>query len=416
MKVLLLNAWDSSGGAARAACRLLKGVREAGVDARMLVKDKSSHDPAVIAPKTADRIFGLLRPRFEGRMVRRYPQWNGLTFSPALLPDRLLHQVSELDPDVIHLHWMGDSFLRLETVARFGRPVVWTLHDSWPFTGGCHIPLQCTRYRESCGACPTLGSQRENDLSRKVWQRKSDSWQGLDLTIVAPSRWMADCARASSLFKKARIEVIPNGLDLEVYRPVDKTVAREALGLPKDKILILFGAKSATEDRNKGFHLLAQALGELPATTTPSSIELLLFGSQDTGVPGDIGFKTHSLGWFHDDLSLALLYAAADVFVMPSIQENLPYVVMEAMACGTPCVGFNQGGLPDLIDHMQNGYLAGSYDPRDLARGIEWVLENEGRRKELSVRAAEKVLREFSARKVVKLYIALYREILSTKP
>lgn len=414
MKVLLLNAWDSSGGAARAACRLLKGIQAAGVDARLLVKDKTRTDPTILEPKTFDKILGLLRPRLEGRLVRRYPHWNGLTFSPALLPDRLIHQVSKLDPDIIHLHWMGDGFLRLETLARFNRPIVWTLHDSWPFTGGCHIPLECTRYRDSCGKCPTLGSNRENDLSRKIWQRKLTSWKGLNLTVVAPSRWIAECARSSSLFHDARIEVIPNGLDLLTYRPVDKLVAREALGLPKDKKLILFGAKSATQDRNKGFHLLAQALKELATSTRAGTTELVIFGSQVTETPQNLGFRTHSLGWFNDDISLALLYAAADVFVMPSILENLPYVVMEAMACGTPCAAFNQGGVPDMIDHQQNGYLAHPYDPSDLARGIAWALEDDDRRKELSVSAVEKVQREFTTQKVAGRYSSIYQEIMNS--
>jgi hypothetical protein len=132
MKILFLNAWDTSGGAARAACRLLRGIQDAGLDASMLVKDKTSADPTILGPKTFDKILGLLRPRLEGRLVRRYPQWNGLTFTPALFPDRLIHQVSKLDPDIIHLHWMADGFLRLETLAHLNRPIVWTLHDSWP--------------------------------------------------------------------------------------------------------------------------------------------------------------------------------------------------------------------------------------------------------------------------------------------
>jgi glycosyltransferase involved in cell wall biosynthesis len=412
MKALLLNAWDTSGGAARAACRLLRGIQETGLDANMLVKAKTSTDPTILGPKTFDKILGLLRPRLEGRLVRRYPQWNGLTFSPALLPDRLTHQVQLLAPDIIHLHWMADGFLRLETLARLNRPIVWTLHDSWPFTGGCHIPQECQRYRESCGKCPTLGSNRENDLSRKVWQRKLDSWKGLNLTIVAPSRWMAECARSSSLFQDARIEVIPNGLDLRTYRPVDKRVAREALGLPKDKKLILFGAKSATQDRNKGFHLLVQALKGLAASTTPAGTELVLFGSSKSEALPDLGFRTHCLGWLNDDISLALLYSAADVFVFPSLQESLGYTAMEAMACGTPCVAFNQGGVPDLIEHGQNGYLAQPYEPDDLARGISWILDDENHSREISYNARRKIEDCFTIESVAERHISLYKEIL----
>jgi glycosyltransferase involved in cell wall biosynthesis len=414
MKVLLLNAWDSSGGAAKASYRLLKGIQEAGLDANMLVKDKTLTDPTILEPKTFDRILGLLRPRLEGRLIRRYPQWNGLTFSPALFPDRLIHQVSRVNPDIIHLNWMGDGFLRLETLARFKRPMVWTLHDSWPFTGGCHIPLECMRYRDVCGKCPALGSSREDDLSRKVWQRKMKSWQGLNLTVVAPSRWMAECARSSSLFHDTRIGVIPNGLDLRIFRPVDKSAAREALDLPRDRKLILFGAKSGTQDRNKGFHLLAQALKKLAERAKRDCIELVVFGPGRTDVPKDLDFKVHCLGWLNDEVTLALVYSAADVFVFPSLQESLGYTAMEAMACGTPCVAFNQGGVPDLIDHEVNGYLAQPFESLDLARGIAWVLEDEKRRNDLSVRGVEKVKSEFAIQKIADRYNTVYREILNS--
>lgn len=412
MKILFLNAWDSSGGAAKAACRLLGGVRKAGVDARMLVKDKTSTDPSILEPKTFDKILGLLRPRVEGRLVRRYPQWNGLTFTPALLPDRLFHQVSTLDPDIVHLHWMADGFLRLETLARLNKPIVWTLHDSWPFTGGCHIPLECLRYRESCGECPALGSHRENDLSRKVWQRKSTAWRGLNLTVIAPSRWMAACARSSSLFRDTRIEVIPNGLDLRTYRPMDKSVAREALGLPQDRKLILFGGKSATEDPNKGFHLLVQALHELAGSSWHDAVELVVFGSPEPASPPEFGFTARYLGWLNDDISLALLYSAADVFVLPSIQESLGYAVMEAMACGTPCVAFNQGGVPDLIDHEVNGFLAKPYEPADLARGILRVLEGRDSSPELSSNARHKIENCFTIDAIAEQYTDLYNRLL----
>ena len=375
------------------------------------MKNKNLADPSILEPKTFDKILGLLRPRVEGRLVRRYPGWNGLTFSPALLPDRLTDRVHKLNPDIIHLHWMGDSFLQVETLQRLNRPIVWTLHDSWPFTGGCHIPLDCARYRDKCGACPALGSNRENDLSRKVWQRKLKSWQGLDLTIIAPSRWIAECARSSSLFHARRIEVIPNGLDLRTYRPVDKAVARDALGLPPDKKLILFGAKSATQDMNKGFGLLVQALEKLAKNMSLDAMELLLFGSPPAITRPDFGCSTHDMGWFNDDTSLALLYSAADVFVFPSLQESLGYTAMEAMACGTPCVAFRQGGVPDLVDHEQNGYLAMPYEVEDLARGMAWILADDVNRSKLSVAARQKVEREFAIGGVVERHLALYREI-----
>lgn len=415
MNILFLNAWDKEGGAARAALRLLKGMQNEGIDTRMLVKKKNVPDPSIIGPRTrTDRIMAYIRPIMENYCIKRYPGWNGITFSPALFPDRLLHQASAVNPDIVHLHWVGDGFLKVETLSGFKQPLVWTLHDSWPFTGGCHIPFDCTRYRQSCGACPALGSSRGNDLSRKLWRRKQRSWKDLNLTMVAPSRWLAECARSSPLFHDTRIEVIPNGLDLQSYRPVDMHIAREALSLPQDKRLILFGGMHIIRDRNKGFDLLKAALLELVASGWGSSAELLVFGSSGPEQVGqsDLGMKANYLGWLYDDISIALLYAAADVFVVPSIQENLPNTIMEAMACGTPCVAFNQGGVPDLIEHELNGYLAAPFDTNDLARGIAWVVEDEERRRILSFRARQKAEHDFSLKDIARRYAALYHELM----
>jgi glycosyltransferase involved in cell wall biosynthesis len=223
---------------------------------------------------------------------------------------------------------------------------------------------------------------------------------------------MGACAQASSLFRDTRVEVIPNGIDVNRFRPIDRHAARELLTLPQDKKLVLFGAKGATSDRNKGFHLLVQALRELAVSTRSETVELLVFGSSEPDHAPDLGYRAHYLGWQHDDISLALLYAAADVFVFPSMQESLGYTTMEAMACGTPCVAFRQGGVPDLIDHRENGYLADPFEPADLARGITWVLEEAEYRTELSLRARAKVEEGFAQEKIADRHLALYREIL----
>ncbi len=413
MKVLFFNSSDIEGGASRAATSLLHGVRAQGLDARLYVQRKYGGDPLVDGPRSLlGKALGFVRPTIEQHMFGITPGKVNGPFSASFLPDGLLSQAAGKAPDIIHLHWVA-RMMRLETLQGLGVPLVWTMHDSWAFTGGCYLPCGCTRYRESCGACPVLGSDRDNDLSRRIWIRKQKAWHDMDLTIIAPSRWMAACARTSSLFRNSRIEVIPNGLDLNRFKPVDQRSARNVLSLPQDKKLILYGAKSATKDRNKGFHLLVQSLQELSSGGERNdTIELLVFGTSEPNPPPKPGFRTHYLGWQHDDTALALLYAAADVFVLPSLQESLGYTVMEAMACGTPCVAFNQGGVPDLIDHLQNGYLAHPYEPADLARGIAWVLGNEDRRKRLSLQARQKVEQEFAVEKVAARHKSLYREIL----
>jgi glycosyltransferase involved in cell wall biosynthesis len=412
MKILYLNGADIEGGAARAATRLLQGVHAQGAEARLYVQRKYGADPQVDGPRSLPgRVFGRVRPTIEQLICGIAPGKLNGPFCAAFLPDGLSGQVAGTAPDIVHLHWVA-RMMRLETLRRFNVPIVWTMHDSWAFTGGCYLPGDCTRFRESCGTCPVLGSDREDDLSRRIWLRKQDAWQGLNLTIIAPSRWMAACAQASSLFRNTRVEVIPNGINVQIYKPLDKHTAREQFSLPSDKKLVLFGAKGTTSDRNKGFHLLAETMRELAAGSGRGTIELVIFGSADPDKLADLGFTAHYVGWQHDDVSLARLYSAADVFVLPSIQESLGYTVMEAMACGTPCVAFNQGGVPDLIDHQQNGYLAQPFDPSDLAKGITWLLEDGDRRKALSLQARQKVEQEFAIEKVSGRHLTLYRELL----
>jgi len=412
MKVIFLNALVE-GGAARAALRLVKGVQEKGVDARLIVQQKSSGDPSVIGPRTKiERVMGFVCPILEWLCVGLYTLRKGCPFSPALMPDRLPSKIRQFDPDIIHLHWVTNGFMRAETLKRFNLPLIWTLHDSWAFTGGCHIPFECVRYRESCGKCPVLGSSLTSDPSRWLWRRKHKAWQGLNLTVVSPSRWLAQCAQESSLFRDRRVEVIPNGLDLSLYKPTDKHIARDLLSLPQNKKLILFGGASCISDPNKGFVTLAEALRTLAGKGWYDA-EVVVFGSPKPAQPPDLGLKAHFLGWLNDDATIALLYAAADVCVVPSLQENLSYAAMESMACGTPCVAFNQGGMPDLIEHNRTGYLARAYDPGDLAQGIAWVLENEERRRSLSLQARQKAEQEFALEKVTKRYMELYREILA---
>jgi glycosyltransferase involved in cell wall biosynthesis len=414
MKVMFLNTLQE-GGAARAALRLMRGVQAKEVDARLIVQLKSGDDPSVVGPQTkVETAMGYVLPRLEWLCVGLYARRRECSFSPALMPDRLPSRVAEFNPDIIHLHWVTNGFMRVETCRRFDRPLVWTLHDSWAFTGGCHVPFECTRYREACGKCPVLGSSLDLDPSRWLWRRKRNAWRGLNLTVVTPSRWLAKCAKESSLFGEVRVEVIPNGLDLQLYKPVDKRAARDLLSLPQEKKLILFGGKGCTSDPNKGFSMLTEALKTLAGKGWHDTAEVIVFGSSGPLKPPDLGLKVNYLGWLNDDIKISLLYAACDVCVIPSIQENLSNAALESMACGTPCVSFDQGGLSDIISHGDNGYLARPFEPDDLAQGIAWVLEDDERRKNLSLQARQKVEQEFALEKVAERYVKLYREIVNS--
>lgn len=405
--ILVVNTMQKSGGAARAAWRTYLGIRRERPSARYLTLIKDEH--------RAD-VMGHYHWSFKGLLARRltsldripllrYSRRLPVTFTPAKLCNPLRVPLSRFRPRLVHLHWLAASLLRIEDLARIKAPVVWTLHDTWAFTGGCHYTGDCGGFRSRCGNCPQLGSERENDLSREIWQRKKKAYEALNLTVVAPSHWLADVARQSSLFAGCRIEVIPNGLDTDVYRPLDKAAAKAYLGIDASHPVLLFGAQWLT-DRRKGGDLLASALAQIEFPCT-----LLTFGEGQLVFDENPNLTVRALGTLSDDVGLALMYSAADVFLCPSREDNLPNTVAEAMACGTPCAAFDVNGLPDMITHRSNGWLAKAFDPSDLAEGIRWLLLHP-QPEELRRAAREKALADYSLAVMSGRYSNLYSELL----
>ena len=416
MKVLMLNASDLGGGAARAAYRLFQGFQEIKVDAQMLVQEKLSNDPKVFSsPAFVNRKLNSLIPRLNRLPLKLYPQLEKVIFSPQWVPDNLPSQVEKFQPDIINLHWVCNGYLQVETLPKFSQPLVWTLHDMWAFTGGCHYSEDCDRYTQSCGTCPQLHSSKESDLSRWVWQRKAKAWKNLDLTLVTPSNWLAKCVETSSLFRNRQVVVIPNGLDTQKFKPINRQFARKILNLPQDKQLLLFGAMQGTGDRWKGFSLLQAAMQELTKSGLRDQIELVVFGASASSQQSDLGFKVHYLGRLNDDITLAMAYSAVDVMVVPSLYESFGQTASESLACGTPVVAFNATGIKDVVDQMENGYLAEPYKSEDLANGIAWVLENPERYQKLSAKARKKAEREFTLELQAHRYLSVYNEVLSSK-
>jgi len=409
MKVLHLSTFDLAGGAARAAYRIHQAMLGINIDSQLLVQHKHSNDPTVFAVES--RLLAKLRSVGDNSVLNFY-QHRQQMFSPQWFPADLLKSVDRFAPDAIHLNWICNGFVPIEAFARFKQPLVLTLQDMWSFTGGCHYTLGCDRYTESCGHCPQLQSGRDADLSRSVWQRKVKAWQNLNVTVVAPSKWMAERAGESSLFRDMSIEVIPFGLDTNVFKSIDPRVARELLNLPQAKQLVLFGAIDATGDTRKGFHLLKQALDRLIETGWGDRIELVVFGSSKPDKPLDLGFPVHYLGKLQDDLYLRIAYAAADVMIAPSIEEAFGQTASESLACGTPVVVFANTGLADIVDCHQNGYVAKHCDTVDLARGIAWVLEDSERHRRLRQAAREKAEREYEMQVQAHRYQSLLHKIL----
>ncbi len=415
MKVLILSTSDIEGGAARSAYRLHQGLQRLNLTSQMLVQVKSSADLTVLSPPpNFRRDFAKVRYSFDYLPLKMYPKRQGTSFSCQWLPDGVSGRVKEIKPDILNLHWVGAGYLQIETLAQLEQPLVWTLHDMWAFTGGCHYAQMCDRYTQSCGACPQLGSNREWDLSRWIWKRKATAWKNLNLTIVTPSQWLANCVQASSLLKNYRVEIIPYGIDLNIYQPVDRQVARSLLRLPPDKRLVLAGAASFDSDRRKGFFLLQEALRQLPPEWQ-EKIELVVYGTPRPSAQGntiDLPIPVHYLGTLKDDLSLVLAYSAVNLFVAPSLQDNLPNTVIEALACGVPCLAFNIGGMPDMIEHQINGYLAQPFEIQDLVRGMVWVVNDLERNRKLAMAARTRAEKCFPLELQAQRYSRLFEELL----
>ena len=412
MRILIVSTFDLLGGAARAAFRLHKSLLSSGVDSQMLVQTKSSDDCTIIGPlNKVQKAINMLRPTLDNLPVHLYKNRTKTLFSPAWLPfSSIVDRINKINPDIVHLHWIAGGMIRIEDIAKIRAPIVWSLHDNWAFTGGCHIKWDCEKYRKYCGACPRLGSKIENDLSKKIFKRKLKTFSKKEMVIIGLSRWINECSKNSALLKDKRHINLPNHIDTNIFKPFDKEKARDLWNLPKNKKLVLFGAMIATSDINKGFKELSEALNK----QIDNNIELVVYGSSKPKQPQNFPFNAYYLGHLHDDVSLVTLYSAVDVMVVPSLQENLSNTIMESLACGTPVVAFDVGGNRDMIDHQINGYLAKPFESDDLANGIEWVL-NAPNHDKLCQNAREKVMREFDSKVVAKKYIELYKEILNDK-
>jgi glycosyltransferase involved in cell wall biosynthesis len=377
----------------------------------MLVNEQSQQDEFIDSPTSGyDKIMARLAPRLE-RIAERFSCTSAGMVSPSWVPDRLSGRIKKHAPDILNLHWVNHGLMRIETLPRLRQPVVWTLHDMWAFAGGEHYVGESTRYIEGYNAENRPASCTGLDINRWIWKRKKKSWSNLrNIVIAAPSKWLAECASRSSLFRDYRIAVLPNGVDHERFHPIDRCVARNILGLPEEKKVILFGAGCATSDKRKGFHLLVEAIQKLEHEVNPANYELVVFGSKSGD--GSFSMKTHYLGKLQDEISMALAYAAADVFVAPSLEDNLPNTVLESLSCGTPVVAFNIGGMPDMVSHKKNGYLAPGFDTNELANGLLWVVEDKLRWEKLSQEARSTVVQSFTLQRSASRYVDLYEELL----
>ncbi|MDB5128403.1 glycosyltransferase family 4 protein [Mucilaginibacter sp.] len=421
MKVALINTSDSGGGAAEACMRLLKALQLQAVDVTMVVQHKKRAEDAVYSIE--QNIFGKLRSKINFL-------WERLTFmffherdksvrfafSTANAGTDISRSKVIKEADIIHLHWTNSGFLSIHDLKKLmalNKPIVWTLHDMWAFTGGCHYAGPCNHFKNQCGNCYFLHAPEDDDLSHDGWLHKKDMLSvAKNLSIVTCSNWLGEVAMKSTLLKGFIIQAIPNPIDTQLFSPKDKATARAKWKINPSAKIILFGAANIN-DRRKGISFLVEALQFLKNEPTPEiPVEIVIFGKNKHFDTTALPYPVHQLNTISSPADLAEIYSMADVFVSPSIEDNLPNMIMEAMSCGTPVVAFDTGGIPDLIDHQVNGYLAEFKSSVDLAAGINDVL-NLGHGDKYASAARYKVKRMFNNEKVAGQYIALYQSILT---
>jgi len=408
MKIVIVSSSDLYGGAARASYRLHRALLNKSIDSTMVVQKKVSDDFTVMGPSSRFKaLVDGLRPALDHIIMKL--KKTTVLFSSAYLPfSSIVDRVNDLNPDIVHLHWITGGTLRIEDLNKIKAPIVWSCHDMWPFTGGCHYDKDCGRFEDTCGYCKILDSHLENDLSKKVFNRKLNTYRKMKkLSIVCSSKWLTDCAIRSTLFKDRTIFTLPNCIDTKLFKPIDKNIVKDIFNIPKNKKIILFGAMNSLSDPRKGAKELFEAINMLELENSV----FVIAGSSKPKETLKLKYPVYFIPPLGDEFSLPLMYNVADVMIVPSLQENLANSIVESLSCGVPVVAFNIGGNKDMIVHKKTGYLAKAFESKDIALGIEWILTNSNYF-ELSNNARKKVLNEFDSKIVSQKYIKLYEKVI----
>ena len=416
MKVLLINTSERIGGAAVAASRLMESLNNNGIKAKLLVRDKQTDQISVVGlERSWLHVWKFVWERVIIWKSNHFKKNNLFAVDIANTGTDITSLPEFGEADVIHLHWINQGMLSLRNIQKIlnsGKPVVWTMHDMWPCTGICHHARECTNYQQECHDCPFIyegGSKK--DLSYRIFRKKQKLYKNNPIAFVTCSQWLEDQAKKSVLLNGQRVISIPNPINTNLFKPHDKREAREKYMLPQEGKLILFGSVKTT-DKRKGIDYLIESCNIL-ATKYPElkeTLSVVVFGNQSTQLEQMLPFRVYPLNFVSNEHELVDIYNAVNLFVTPSLEENLPNTIMEAMACGIPCVGFNVGGIPEMIDHLHNGYVAQYKSAADFANGIHWAL-TESEHKTLSEQACRKAVANYSESIIAKRYIDLYNKI-----
>ena len=419
MKVLLLSTY-MGGGAANCAIRLGEALQSSslGLSVKMMVR-KGTKNNWVFPLEGLDKLKGDFsfvaeRAYFLPFEKNKKIRW---AFSPNNVGVDITHHPLVKEADVIHLHWVNHGFITVDTIkklAALGKPIIWSMHDMWIFTGGCHYSGSCRNFEQACGNCQFLKIPSENDITKGILAEKLSKLKNKNIRFVGSSKWLASEARKSKLLKNEHVTDMVTPVNTSFFRPIEGPTLRSELGISSSKKVILFLAMSA-EDERKGFQYLLQALILLGQQSTKPDFEIIIVGKNNSKHFTEVPFPIHLLGLVSDKSRIVEAYNAANVFVIPSLEDNLPNTIMESLACGTPVVGFNTGGIPEMIDHKKTGYVAEFKNAQDLARGIQWVLDEEGvTSAELKSNSRIKAESHYSYPVVAKKYFDLYNEVLKS--
>ncbi|MDD5069397.1 MAG: glycosyltransferase family 4 protein [Candidatus Omnitrophica bacterium] len=383
----------------------------------MLVIKKTSSEASVIAFPRNSSFFKRAQNRIYNKIIQS--EFNAYKFTRPTGQDlfsdnRSIYDIARhplvKEADIIHLHWISFMVDYKNFFRKINKPIIWTLHDVNPFTGGCHYAGSCRKYESRCGACPQLGSKSANDLSRRIFERKKNAYKNGKIFIVSPSKWMADCAKKSTLLKDFKINDIAIGLRTAIFDKRNKRDSRDLLNIPQDRIIILFGSDYKTE--RKGFEYLIQALELIKKKIDTSNIGLAVFGPYANSLSDDMGFSVYPLGRIDDEELLSFCYSTSDLFIMPSLEESFGQTCLEAMSCGVPVVGFNAGGTAEMIVPLKTGLLAETKNTADLAEKIIWMIKHSAERQQMGVNARKLVERKYTIKTQAEQYRALYQSIL----
>lgn len=403
LRIAQINTCDNIGGAALVAFRLHKAYKKQGHRSFMLVGDKQSGDDNVIS------IRDNRDTQFLGICNREGLQyWNYLSSFDIPLKEEFS------GADLFHCHNLhGDYFnyYALPGLTRL-KPAIWTLHDMEALTGHCAFSLDCEKWQSGCGKCPMLYAYPpiEKDTTSLLWQGKKEIFTRSDIDIVVPSKWLFDIVKKGILADK-EIHLIPNGIDTGIFHPYPKAEMRERFNLPFNKVVFITSASGGTKNPQKGGTYLLEALKKIRIKE-----DVVLVSLGDTNYnPGIEGVNWVSTGHIYEEAEVAKWYSAADIFLYPSIADNLPLAVLEAMSCGLPIVTFDTGGIPEMVRHMDNGYVAGYKDVLSLIKGMELFLYDTALREKAGRHAMEAVRKNFTIERMVNSYLELYYNVIAKR-